>query len=427
MNKLSVTLFSVLFSCAAFAQDVSSPTKYNPISVPEEVETAPIAFTGLIFDRSILDAKYEHQVGKNCTFSDDGDYEYGQMPDIPIEFSRRYFTSGLNKYNYTTVGGDGNLFKETGYDAKYLLAGRIVKLKHTYCSPNFRRKQFNWDRMNTKSEIQGQYDYFVEWQLFDSKTEEVIYKKEIPGTYIAPNTLFEDVELPQWYWETVKNSFEGLLSEQEFYDILVIKEEEPVFSFDGMAINFNIVDENSDGLTIADARKSVVTIRAEGGHGSGFVVSEDGYILTNQHVVDDLEEVTVIFPNGMEISGQVLRRSDKRDVALVKVPINRLTPLSLRFNEPDIGTEVYAIGSPLFESLSGTVSKGIISAFRMRQEQEYIQSDAQINGGNSGGPLIDEKGNVIAISVSGYDQGEGLNFFIPIKFALESLKLTSTE
>ncbi|MDG1437988.1 MAG: trypsin-like peptidase domain-containing protein, partial [Emcibacteraceae bacterium] len=152
---------------------------------------------------------------------------------------------------------------------------------------------------------------------------------------------------------------------------------------------------------------------------------ENGHILTNQHVVGTNKTVIVAFENGLELEAEVIRSAEKRDVALVKVPISKSIPLAIKMQEPDIGTSVYAIGSPLDTDLSGTVSQGIISALRMRDDQEYIQSDAQINGGNSGGPMVDENGNVVAISVSGRVDGEGINFFIPIKFALEALSINN--
>jgi S1-C subfamily serine protease len=90
------------------------------------------------------------------------------------------------------------------------------------------------------------------------------------------------------------------------------------------------------------------------------------------------------------------------------------------------GHRVYGLynWSPLNTDLSGTVSQGIISSFRLMDDQEYIQSDALINGGNSGGPMIDEKRNVVAISVSSRTDGEGVKFFIPISFALRALNIS---
>ena len=153
------------------------------------------------------------------------------------------------------------------------------------------------------------------------------------------------------------------------------------------------------------------------------MISDNGYILTNEHVVGLNDSVTITFDNGIAIEGQVVRTAPLRDVALVKVPLSRSKPLRLKIDEPEVGSSVYTIGSPLDPDLSGTVSQGIISAFRMIDNQEYIQSDAQINGGNSGGPMIDENGNVVAISVAGRIDGEGINFFIPIRFALEALNI----
>jgi S1-C subfamily serine protease len=98
--------------------------------------------------------------------------------------------------------------------------------------------------------------------------------------------------------------------------------------------------------------------------------------------------------------------------------------LPVRGVRPAVGDEVYAVGSPMFEELSGTVSKGIISALRSFDGLEYIQSDVATVGGSSGGPLLDERGNAIGVTVSGFTEGEaptGLNLFIPIADALRAL------
>ncbi|MDA9771144.1 serine protease [Emcibacteraceae bacterium] len=164
-----------------------------------------------------------------------------------------------------------------------------------------------------------------------------------------------------------------------------------------------------------------------GGHGSGFVISENGFILTNQHVVGNSDRVIVSFLNGIEIEGEVVRSAEVRDVALVKVPLARSKAIPVKLDEPDIGDNIYAIGAPLDTDLSGTVSQGIISSFRMIDDLEFIQSDATIYGGNSGGPMVDENGNVVAISVMGRTDVETINYFIPKKFALKALNINQEE
>jgi S1-C subfamily serine protease len=175
-----------------------------------------------------------------------------------------------------------------------------------------------------------------------------------------------------------------------------------------------------------DLRPGVVTVFAGGGHGSGFFLTRDGYLLTNEHVVREAKYVKVRLITGREVVGEVLRTDSRGDVALIKVEEAGMNALPIRTDEPAVGEDVYAIGTPLEPKLSTTVSRGIVSAYRAEDGQKLIQSDVTILPGNSGGPLLDRNGNVVGIAVSGrvYGRGmAGINFFIPITDALAALSL----
>jgi len=180
----------------------------------------------------------------------------------------------------------------------------------------------------------------------------------------------------------------------------------------------------SEGTSALQA--AVVTIKLEGGHGSGFFISKDGYLLTNQHVVGDNKFVTIKLTTGRQMPGEVLRSHKARDVALVKVNESALEALPLQLEPPDVAAEVYAVGTPYSENYSTTISKGIVSAYRTVDDLKLIQSDAAIHGGSSGGAMVDRFGNVVAISVSGVTTtaeklGSSIGFFIPVADALKFL------
>ena len=325
------------------------------------------------------------------------------------------FVEVLTDANYVMSTNPNALFVDESVQSRYHVGAVIKDMEYDICYYN---------DMFKGPVSKGENYLLIEWQVYDALERKVVLTVESEGYAKQKKTVVKGSTL------ALQNSFRGavynLLANKAFHDL--VQPETSVFadpSFDQLNLDYEITGPDSEDVTLADATESVVTIKA-GGHGSGFIISEDGYILTNQHVVGEHDTVIVSFMNGMEIEGQVIRRASIRDVALVKVPLRRLKPLSLQPKEPDIGTDVYAIGSPLDTSLSGTVSQGIISAFRMMDDQEFIQSDAQINGGNSGGPMVDQHGNVVAVSVSGYDNAEGINFFIPIKFALEALNIEKT-
>jgi len=175
-------------------------------------------------------------------------------------------------------------------------------------------------------------------------------------------------------------------------------------------------------------RDAVITIQLGAGHGSGFVISRSGYVLTNHHVVGNGDSATVVFRNGLRVKGRVVRRHKARDVALVKLPIQLDTPLPIKLAvKPDVSDEVYAVGSPLSPRLKSSLTKGIVSAYRKLEGNfDYIQADVPITGGSSGGPLLDKNGNVIGISVASFVGGnaQNLNLFIPIESALKSLNIS---
>ena len=171
---------------------------------------------------------------------------------------------------------------------------------------------------------------------------------------------------------------------------------------------------------ISHARKSVVLVEAGGGLGSG-VVLEPCCVLTNAHVVCHESVVSVSDETGRKLSGTVLWKDKAEDLAILRVaddcwPTIALADLS-RIRE---GDEVIAVGHPL--GLGFTVTKGIISATqRVLAGRTYIQTDAAVNPGNSGGPLLDSKGRLVGINTFILRAATGLNFAIPVTRAVAAL------
>ena len=172
------------------------------------------------------------------------------------------------------------------------------------------------------------------------------------------------------------------------------------------------------------------------GIGSGFIINEEGYILTNYHVVKGAQEISVTLSNDVTTTAQIVNYDENQDVAIIKITDESVKiPATVELGESDSlqpGEEVIAIGTPLSTELSSTVTKGIISATSRSVAVEsgvtmnLIQTDAAINAGNSGGPLVNTKGEVVGINsskISG-EAVEGIGFSIPIndiKDKIESL------
>jgi serine protease Do len=163
--------------------------------------------------------------------------------------------------------------------------------------------------------------------------------------------------------------------------------------------------------------------RKQQGVGSGCIISQEGYILTNNHVVEDADQIKVKLADGKELDGRIIGRDPKTDLALVKIDgAEDLQPLKLGDSDAlKVGNWVVAVGSPF--GLEQTVTAGIVSAkgrvIGSGPYDNFIQTDASINPGNSGGPLINMQAEVVGINTAIIASGQGIGFAIPINMAKE--------
>ena len=200
---------------------------------------------------------------------------------------------------------------------------------------------------------------------------------------------------------------------------------------------------------VATARQSGVTITADGlstkglspfsvpttGVGSGIILTTDGYILTNRHVVEGSSSLTVALADGTEHPATLVKESTTTDLALIKIDATGLVAATIGDSSKiQVGQTAIAIGSPL-GTFTETVTKGIISGLgreiTVRDEvtgqpthlTDLIQTDAAINPGNSGGPLLDATGAVVGVDTAVAGNAEGLGFAIPINAASDLIAL----
>jgi serine protease Do len=160
--------------------------------------------------------------------------------------------------------------------------------------------------------------------------------------------------------------------------------------------------------------------------GSGFIIDREGYIVTNNHVIENADQIKVKMASGKEFMADLVGRDPKTDLALIKIKGSKdMVPLGLGDSEIlEVGTWVVAIGSPF--GLEQTVTAGIVSAkgriLGAGPYDDFIQTDASINPGNSGGPLIDMNGKVIGINTAIVSNGQGIGFAIPINLAKDIIE-----
>ncbi len=173
----------------------------------------------------------------------------------------------------------------------------------------------------------------------------------------------------------------------------------------------------------------VPTQRLERSLGSGVLVSSDGLILTNEHVIAGADDIQVLLADGREVAARVVGVDPDTDLAVLRIPLDSLPYLDLEKGERvEVGDVVLAIGNPF--GLAQTVTQGIVSALQRGGAPEaplahYIQTDAPINEGNSGGALVDTRGNLIGINVAtltGNQHIQGISFAIPASLAKQVLE-----
>lgn len=180
-----------------------------------------------------------------------------------------------------------------------------------------------------------------------------------------------------------------------------------------------------------DAFKATVIVKTKNGHGSGFAISKDGYILTNYHVIasnkeSDTKEITIFMSNGLKIPAKVVRFNRFKDVALLKVDssFDKFFDINNE-NKSELMQDIFTIGAPKSVELGQSVSAGIISNFRESNEVKLMQLGIAVNSGNSGGPIFDLNGNLHGILVSklvGLNT-EGVAFGIPSYLIQDYLSL----
>jgi serine protease Do len=311
----------------------------------------------------------------------------------------------LKTYGYNVQGGDNPLFEEKEQAKANLQLGCIVK-------------DMKIDNYSLFSRKNATVSLEIEWQLYDVLQKKVIYRTSLTGV----NTT-RDIPAKLMF-DAFTNSLKKLLADQKFVNLvsnsnpMQSSTESSLSKFAPLTIhlakNSNEIKLPEQMPTVLD---SVVKIRVGAALASGVLISSDGYLLTAAHVVSGVSEVLVDLRSGITLPAQVLRVDNPQDIALIKVAGSGYPALPLALNaNPSVGSDVYAIGTPADELFVDSVSKGVVSGLRKLDDFDYIQTDASVSPGCSGGPLLNQKGQVIGITswkivAEGF---EGLAFGIPL-------------
>ncbi|MBD1850469.1 trypsin-like peptidase domain-containing protein [Leptolyngbya sp. FACHB-711] len=282
-------------------------------------------------------------------------------------------------------------------------------------------------KLNSYSSLLGektQDERTIRWELFDRTAGKVIYRQTVTGRAEA-----EGVDNPAATYEAIRNSFKGLLTQADLADFL----SQPTIAnlpitvptrYEIAAVSSSETPLSTEQI-VSRSIPSIVQIRTPEGRGTGFVVDASGLIMTNHHVVGSAHTVQADLYDGSTHKAQVIKRDAALDVALLRLEADAADLMSLPVCPVSVkvGEDVVAIGNPL--ALSNSVTQGVVSGIRTRKAHHLIQTDAAVNPGNSGGPLLNRYGAVIGIVTEKIaSRGiEGLGFALPIAESLDRLNV----
>ena len=340
------------------------------------------------------------------------------------------FNDSMSGMGFDVAATPGQLFNVSDAigQADLHIGAQVLDIRSNFC------EEHHWWNGRPEGRYSGEAYAKVRWEVYSPSTQEVVGRFESEGYYVLRKPKRSGIM--QTYLGAWAAAAEGLAADPGFLKLVMSEDLQgiewaPSAAFESISLTGSKPRSGPIKNYIDSRINGVVRIRGGLGHGSGFAISNSGFLLTNAHVVGDRDTVTVIFRSGIQLSGDVLRRDKIRDVALVKVNLGGIPalPIDARASVQRLD-KVTAIGAPKKENLHSTVTQGVVSAIRMMDKERltFIQADVDIHGGNSGGPLLNESGNVIGISVRGISAGgsklsAGLNFFIPIQDAMDAMKI----
>lgn len=420
---LFVTLIAADLAAAGGAHSADVPKVAEPPVIPVEhpEQARPLQFKGIVIKLRLGTVVGELQESGFCRKVRDLVWR-GDQSAVDDSELHDVFRQELTAAGYRVVGDPDAVFEDTsGSEAEYLVAGLIKQMHANVC--HVHAGLFNAEGWT------GDASLSVEWQVYSHLDRKVVYQHTTQGS----------AEITEWRAngdkDVVNEAFaqatRGLLADRAFYQLIAGSDApSKAAATEMMAFVARKAFTRPIAKNMKEIQRNVVVVFAGGGHGSGFVIDDVGHILTNEHVVRAAQRVKVRFESGQEETAAVLATDARRDVALLRIDRTGTGGLPIEFDPVAIGDAVYAVGAPLDPTYSATVSKGIVSGVREIDDENWIQSDVNVQHGSSGGPLLDDRGNVIGMTARGApnDAGapSGVNFFVPIADALKRLGLNPT-
>lgn len=440
----------ILSACMAPVKKV----EYSPAEpVPETAHPAPFRLSNIIIRLPL-----GHEIGHygsqamNFCFSNYEAERSMLTNNVDLPSARKAFYQTMGGLGYDVTGSEDFLFEEEADDdwlrTEFKVSAKITDARMDAC---YQEPGLLDSVISQRYGEKGKLYIEVEWSIYDALRKATVYKVTTEGYVDRKKPNYEGLAL--MFNDAFSMATHNLAADTQFQNLMVNgkRPDRDLWQKKKDHADARRKFDNNEVVTMAalplskkpaathmdTARKIAVMVEGGVGHGSGFFITRQGHILTNSHVVGDALRVRIVSAGKEEkMIAEVLRRDPARDVALLKledIPNDLvITTIPVQTQWPEIGHDVYAIGAPMARQLQDTVTKGIVSAHRknfrvLGTKQNFIQADIETHGGNSGGPLLDEYGNLTGLSVAGYtenDAGIGLNLFVPIDEALTAMNIS---
>ncbi|WP_243364198.1 S1C family serine protease [Fundidesulfovibrio terrae] len=424
MPVVVVLLAVALGACV----DKTVMKEHAVIEVPDGKETKSINLGKMVVKVPRGQVIGQLKAGFACFVVGQKTWRGGSRGAGDSEFSSIFFEE-LKRNNYNVVGDPTDLFGSKSPAAEISVGGLITSIASDVCYPN--ANAYFMDKMNGRSKA----SISVEWQVYSNMDKKVIFKTASTG---EAERNFSDGNADEVMYLAFTSAVQGLLADKQFLDAVMdagkgsgnmggltdATQANPPAAQAGDATGpITVAAQAKQTRTLAEVQKSVVVLEL-GGHGSGVLIGDEGYILTNHHVVDGVKRMRVLFSNGTKAEGVVVKSEPKQDVGLLKIESPPVKGLPLRLEDLAPGTEVYAVGAPLDTANRGTITKGVVSSYRFKKDgSRWLQSDTSVTFGNSGGPMVDAQGRVVGLTSWGSGEYKGLSYFVPIADGLRALDI----
>lgn len=390
-------------------------SEINPVmpALPKAVASSQTIQCGLVNVR----LKGGDKMGNFIIGKENTDILYfGKTLDVDADHLKSSVNSVLKDLGYAVPTAEGKSVFSTGSNSRYTLQGEMRDVKYDIYASNLYEYRAHYE---TRCAVE------VTWKLVNQSRQTVFEHKD-GGKSVkfekGGSAAFEDA---------FENSLYAFLSNKEVATALSKPAGTGPAAADAdkpaaIAVHRAALPKAGTATGVSLAAKSVVIVETADGHGSGCIISNDGYIVTNAHVVGDDQTVKVLMADGLEAKGRVARVNAEMDLALIKIDTDGLTAFQLpTASAAEIGADVFAIGTPADKELGQSITKGIISGRRKIEGHTLLQTDVSINGGNSGGALVGHGGQLLGIvNAKLVGRGiEGIGFAIPAEQVAEALQL----